>query len=137
MMRFWLAVKITETLQSDLFLTSVVNPLLILFISLQILEVSCPSTEYVSDSEQGSDSDDLSLLSEDEPLIMAIQSAPNTNPECNLLTTPPITAQERHPRTDSPSSLGDFSEDVDIDLMNGTEMLRAMSSLEKTNDVSC
>ena len=131
MMRFWLAVKITETLQSDLFFTSVVNPLLILFISLQILEVSCPSTEYVSDS-------DSSLLSEDEPLIMAIQSAPNTNPECNLLTTPPVTAQERHPRTNSPSSLGDFSEDVDVDLMNGTEMLRrAMSSLEKTNNVSC
>lgn len=106
------------------------------FIFLQILEVSPPSMEYVSDSE-GSDSDDSSLLSEDEPLIMAVQSAPNTN-QSNLLTTPSVPAQERHPRADSPSSLGNFSEDVGVDLMNGTVMLRrAMSSLEETNDVSC
>ena len=99
--------------------------------------MSSPSAEYVSDSDEGSDSDDLSLLSEDQPLIEAIQSASNSN-QSNLLTTPSITAQESHPRTDSPSLLGDFSEDVDVDLMNQTEMLRrAMSSLEKTNDVSC
>ena len=87
-------------------------------------------------TDKGSDSDDSSLLIEDQPLIKAVQSAPNTD-QSNLLTAPSVTAQESHPRTDSPSSFGDFSEDVDIGLMNGTEMLRAMSSLEKTNDVSC
>ena len=93
--------------------------------------------EYVSDSDEGSDSDDSSLLSEDQPLIKAVQSTPNTD-QSNLLSTPFVTARESHPRTDSPSSFGDFSEDVNIDLMNGTEMLRrAMSSLEKTNNVSC
>lgn len=112
-------------------------------IPLQILEVLSPSVEYISDSDEGSDSDDLSLLSEDQPLIKAVKSAPNPNTHqcnrpCNLLTTPSVTAQENHPRTDSPSSFGDFSEDVDVDLMNGTDMLRrAMSSLEKENDVSC
>ena len=107
-------------------------------IPLQILEVSSPSVaEYVSDSDEGSDSDDSSLLSEDQPLIKAVQSAPNTD-QSNLLSTPSVTARESHPRTDSPSSFGDFSEDMDIDLMNGTEMLRrAMSSLEKTKNVSC
>ena len=93
--------------------------------------------EYVSDSEEGSDSDDSSLLSKEEPLIMAVQSASNTN-HSNLLTKLSVPAQGRHPHADSPPSLGDFSEDVGIDLMNGTEMLRrAMNSLEETNDVSC
>lgn len=101
--------------------------------------MSSPSAEYISDSDEGSDSDDSSLLSEDQPLIKAVQSAPIPNThQSNLLTTPSVNAQESYPRTDSPSLLGDFSEDVDVDLMNGTEMLRrAMTSLEKTNDVSC
>ena len=110
-------------------------------IPLQILAVSSPSVEYVSDSDEGSDSDDSSLLSEDQPLIRAVQSAPNPNTlQSNLITTPSVTTQESHPRTGSPSLLGDFSvEDVDVDLINGTELMlrRAMSSLEKTNDVSC
>lgn len=101
-----------------------------------------PSTEYISDSDEGCDSDDSSLLSEDQPLIKAVQSAliPNTH-QSNLLTTPSVNAQESYPQTDSPLLLGDFSEDIfseDVDQMNRMEMLRrAMSSLEKTNNVSC
>ena len=110
-------------------------------IPLQILAVSSPSVEYVSDSDEGSDSDDSSLLSEDQPLIRAVQSASNPNTlQSNLLTTLSVTTQESYPRTGSPSSLGDFSaEDVDVNLINGMELMlrRAMSSLEKTNDVSC
>ena len=103
-------------------------------ISLQILEVSSPSREYCTDSEEGSDSDDLS---EGEPLITVIRSA-------HLRKTPSVAArhtEESLPRDDGPSPpadmIGDFA-DGDADLSNGQEMIAAaINTLETTNDVSC
>ena len=91
-------------------------------ISLQILEVSSPSKEYCTDSEEGSDSDDLS---EGEPLITVIRSA-------HLRKAPSVAAQhteESLPRDDSPSPpadmIGDFA-DGDADLSNGQEMIASL-----------
>ena len=104
------------------------------FISLQILEVSSPSKEYFTDSEEGSDSDDLST---GEPLITVIRSA-------HLRKTPSLAAQhtgESLSCDDSPSPpadiIGDFA-DGDANLSNGQEIIAAaINTLEKTNDVSC
>ena len=95
--------------------------------------MSSPSKEYITDSEEGSDSDDLS---EGEPLITVIRSA-------HLRKTPSLAAQhteESLPREESPSPpaeiIGDFA-DGDADLSNGQEIIAAaISTLEKTNDVS-
>ena len=96
--------------------------------------MSSPSKEYFTDSEEGSDSDDLS---EGEPLITVIRSA-------HLRKTPSLAAQhtgESLSRDDSPSPpadiIGDFA-DGDADLSNGQEIIAAaINTLEKTNDVSC
>ena len=101
---------------------------------------SPPKSQYVSevrvsDSDEVSDSDNSD--SEDQPLISVISSA-------HQRQSWPIThkdLQESDLRSESPPppeiSNDDF-EDVEADLSIRREMVRkAMSTLEKTNDVSC
>ena len=109
---------------------------------LQILQVSSPpkgqyvSEVGVSDSEEVSDSDD-SDSDEDQSLINVISPAHRRQSQ-------PITAkdfQESDLHAESPPlpeiSNDDFA-DVEADLSIGREIVnRAMSTLEKTNDVSC
>lgn len=100
---------------------------------LQILEVSSPPKgQYISDSEEVSDSDD-SGSDEDQPLINVISSAhqrplqPDTSIDCHAESPPPPEI-----------SNDNFPDFEDVDLSSGREMIRrAMSTLEKTNDVSC
>lgn len=107
---------------------------------LQILQVSSPPEVRVSDSEEVSDSDDSneSDSEENQPLISVISSAHQRQSQ-------PITAKDFQEESDlhaeSPPPLeisnDDFA-DVEADLSVGREMVkRAMSTLEKTNDVSC
>lgn len=96
---------------------------------LQILEVSSPPKgQYVSNSEEVSSSDDLSS-DEDKPLINVISLArqrplrPDTAIDCHL---------------ESPEISNDnFPDFEDVDLSRGREIIRAMTTLEKTTDVSC
>ena len=100
--------------------------------------MSSPSKARVSDSEEVSDSDDPndSDSDEDQPLISVISSAHQRQSQ-------PITAkafQESDLHVESPPlpeiNNDDFA-DVEADLSIGREMVeRAMSTLEKTNDVS-
>ena len=103
---------------------------------------SPPKSQYVSEvrvsnSDEVSDSDDSDSDSEDQPLISVISSA-------HQRQSRPITdkdLQESDLRAESPPppeiSNDDF-EDVEADLSIGREMVRrAMSTLEKTNNISC
>lgn len=97
---------------------------------LQILEVSSPPKgHYVSDSEEVSSSDDLSS-DEDQPLINVISLArqrplqPDSAIDCHA-ESPEITKDN-------------FPDFEDVDLSSRREIIRrAMTTLEKTNDVSC
>ena len=89
----------------------------------------------VSDSDEVSDSDD-SDSDEDQPLISVISTAHRRQSQS-------ITAKDFQEsfRAESPPlpeiSHDDFA-DIDTNLSIGQEMVRrAMSTLEKTNDVSC
>ena len=109
------------------------------FYILQILQVSSPpksqnvSEIRVTDSDEVSDSDDSDS---DQPLISVISSAHRRQSQ-------PITAKDFQEsfHAESPPlpeiSNDDFA-DIDTYLSIGQEMVRrAMSRLEKTNDVSC
>ena len=96
-------------------------------------EVRISDSEEVSESEDSNDSDS----DENQPLISVISSAHQRHSE-------PITAKDfqesvLHAESPPPPEISndDFT-DVEADLSIGRAMVRrAMSTLEKTNDVSC
>ena len=95
--------------------------------------MSSPPEVRISDSEDSNESDS----DEDQPLISVISSAHQRQSQ-------PITAKDfqesvLHAESPPPPEISndDFT-DVEADLSMGQAMVRrAMSTLEKTNDVSC
>ena len=102
---------------------------------------SPPKGQYVSevrvsDSDEVSDSDD-SDFAEDQPLISVINPAHQR--QLQPITAKDFQESDLHAESPPPPEISndDFA-DVEADLSIGREMVRrAMSTLEKTNDVSC
>ena len=104
---------------------------------LQILQLSSPSKARVSDSEEVSDSDDPndSDSDEDQPLISVISSAHQR--QSQPITAKAFQESDLHVESPPPPEISNDFADVEADLSIGREMVeRAMSTLEKTNDVS-